>query len=179
MWFTSDTHFWHRNIIQYCDRPFSNIWEMNDEIVKRWNSRIGARDIVYHLGDFAMCNRKYVDEILSSLNGRIHLIRGNHDYKVVKGELAKRFESVAFYGELDHNKTKIVMSHYPFLTWNKRHWGSWSLHGHSHGGLPESNEKRLDVGVDTNNYYPYHVSEIAEIMITRSIDFGNRKNVDM
>ena len=79
IWVVSDTHFDHKNIITYCARPYKTVEEMNRDIVKKWNSVVRSGDIVYHLGDFGMGNKEAVTRWRRALNGRIRLIKGNHD----------------------------------------------------------------------------------------------------
>ena len=81
IWITSDTHFNHYNIIEYCNRPFSNVDEMNKELIKRWNSVVKKNDKVWHLGDFFLGKKDDAADIISHLNGNIYLIKGNHDIK--------------------------------------------------------------------------------------------------
>ena len=78
-WLTSDTHFGHANIIEYCGRPFKDVKEMNETIIARWNEVVGREDEVFHLGDFALAPVLVAEEWEKRLNGRIHLVRGNHD----------------------------------------------------------------------------------------------------
>src|SRR3989344_4198295 len=80
----SDTHFHHKNIIEYSNRPFKSVEEMDSEMIRRWNNKIGKEDIVIHLGDFALGNEKEVKELKDSLNGTILLLMGNHDHKVMR-----------------------------------------------------------------------------------------------
>lgn len=79
IWFTSDSHFCHKNIIKYCDRPFLDVEEMNSELIRRWNSVVAEDDIVYHLGDIYLGPADRAQSLFGALNGRIILIRGNHD----------------------------------------------------------------------------------------------------
>jgi len=81
IFFTSDTHFNHGNIITYCSRPWNTIQEMNEAMIKSWNEVVSPEDTVYHLGDFAMGDRTKIPTLLSRLNGTLILIRGNHDHK--------------------------------------------------------------------------------------------------
>lgn len=74
-----DTHFMHRNIIKYCNRPFKDVEEMTETLIKNWNSVVGKNDIVYVVGDFALCGKAKIIEIGNQLNGRKRLILGNHD----------------------------------------------------------------------------------------------------
>jgi calcineurin-like phosphoesterase family protein len=165
--FTADHHYGHSNIIKYSKRPFDDVDQMNKYLIKAWNDKVKYDDIVYHLGDFSFIKSGATHGIVGALNGQIHLILGNHDTKMKENVRAK-FASVSFYKELKINDIHIVMCHYPMLTWNKAHHGSWMLHGHSHGNLKANKEftaKRMDVGVDTNVHYaPYHLEEVKEYM---------------
>ena len=77
---TSDTHFAHYNIIEYCNRPFSQK-RHDDKLVNLWNAVVGKQDIVYHLGDFGFKNKEYLRNIVNRLNGMKYLIIGNHDIR--------------------------------------------------------------------------------------------------
>lgn len=165
--FTADTHYFHKGILEYSKRPFADVSEMNEAMVNRWNSVVSKNDIVYHLGDVSMGSSKATREILYSLNGLIRLVRGNHD-RAIKGDLAKRFEWVKDYYEAKGpDGRKIILCHYAFQVWNQSHYGSWHLHGHSHGSLAPWNVKRMDVGVDTNKFYPYSMDKIEALMALR------------
>lgn len=168
IFFTADTHFGHKNIIKYCGRPFGNVHKMDDEIIKRWNEVVGEKDTVFHLGDFGWFKKTAV-ECRGQLKGRIVLFRGTHDKNIPKSlfaetHLAKRFKI---------NGIKIMMCHFPFQSWPHSHHGSWHLHGHSHGNAkPIPNACRLDVGVDTHNFYPWSFAEIEEYMKDKYSKFG-------
>ena len=82
VFFTSDTHFNHMNIISYCQRPFRDIHEMNETIIVNWNNAVAPDDIVFHLGDFCLGGANEWNRILDRLNGRIYLILGNHDIRI-------------------------------------------------------------------------------------------------
>lgn len=140
---------------------------MNNVIIKRWNERVGPKDTVYHEGDFCWAGTKLAHEILSALNGKIHLLLGNHDKKRLRKGVAERFESVQDYLELKIDKKMIILCHYAFEAWNGSHRGSWHLYGHSHGKLHHRGWKRMDVGVDTHDFYPYHFDEVKAIMASR------------
>lgn len=165
IFFTSDTHFGHKNIIRYCNRPFSSVEEMDVAMIERWNEVVGPSDTVYHLGDFSI-NNQSAQKYVGRLNGEIHLILGNHDKKVKM--LRPAFASINHYLELRYKSNPdIILFHYAMTVWNKKHHGAWHLYGHSHGNLPDQMNKSIDVGVDTNNFYPYHFDEVARILNKR------------
>ena len=146
--FSSDHHFLHRNIIKLCNRPYVDEHEMTEACVDAWNSKVNKSDTVYYLGDFSLStSRIAVDEILKRLNGQKFLIKGNHDSKLVYKN--SRWVKVSDYHELKIKDIPIVLSHYPFRSWNKQCYGSYMLHGHVHtvGSYMEPGNI-MDVGVD-------------------------------
>jgi calcineurin-like phosphoesterase family protein len=170
IWFTSDHHFGHKNILEYTKRPFANVDEMNAEMVKRWNEKVGKDDTVYHLGDFALMSAGKVKQLREQLNGKIYLITGNHESSAL--DAASCFEWIKDYYELtvedpDAHKGQrfIVLFHYAMRVWNASHHGTWHLYGHSHGELPDDETAlSIDVGVDSHNFYPISYEELKEIM---------------
>lgn len=162
IYFTSDQHFGHANVIKYTNRPFKSVEEMDEELIKRWNERIKFNDLVYHLGDFSLLPYKHVYNYLDRLNGTICVIPGSHDKRWVRH--ANNFVNVTILPSLITYIFKdfpFILCHYPMLSWDRSHYGSIHLHGHSHGTIPNEG-KRMDVGVDTNNFYPYSLEEILE-----------------
>lgn len=160
-WFTSDTHFGHKNIIKYSNRPFNSVDEMDEAMIANWNARVKPNDDVYHNGDFAF--HKNPDRYLCRLNGRKHLIIGNHDSDVCIN--STYWESTQPYLELVVNNTKLVLCHYAMRVWNRSHHGALMLYGHSHGSLPGTNQS-LDIGVDCWDYKPVNLFEIMDRMKT-------------
>jgi calcineurin-like phosphoesterase family protein len=167
--FTSDTHFAHSNIIKYCKRPYQTAQEMDEDLIAKWNSKVGKGDTVYHLGDFGFAAEPYLDSVIQRLHGTKHLILGNHDKTIRKSrQIQSLFASVKDFAELDLYRQKIVICHYPLMAWNKSHHGSWQLHGHCHGSLPvDLTQKRIDVGVDCFGYTPVSFEEIKVLMDPR------------
>jgi len=153
---TSDTHFFHRNVLKFCrhTRLGDTVEEMNEILIQNWNENVKPMDIVYHLGDFSFGKKEQTEEILKRLNGQIHLIRGNHD---------NQFDSslknyLTWHGDYKEITKKVLgeqvcMMHYPIEAWKNQDYGSIMLHGHLHGGNsqhPISKIKnRMDVGIDT------------------------------
>lgn len=126
----------HQNILKYDNRPFETLEEMNLTIIKNWNNAVHSKDCVYILGDLAWKNSLAI-EVLKQLKGRKFLIKGNHDKP--SEELCKYFEWVKDYAKIvdqsGHNPAeKIVLSHYPMISWDKSHHGVVHLYGHVHNG---------------------------------------------
>ena len=143
IFFTSDTHFWHENIIKFCNRPFSSIEEMNDTIIENWNKVVGKNDIVFHLGDFCFCGSDKFKELIEKLNGRIYLILGNHDWKIIKNWHASKFEGVYQQLVIKVNGKKIYLNHFPFLCYAGTYYrfedAVWQLFGHVHSSDQNKN----------------------------------------
>lgn len=171
--FTSDAHHRHRNVIEYSNRPWT-FDDQTEELIKRWNARVGMNDTVYSLGDFIFGGPSRIVElvdIIKQLNGAIHFIKGNHCDKRLWAELERimpaAVESVGFYKEIKINRTLICMSHYPMTIWNNAHHGTWMLHGHSHGSF-QGNGKILDVGIDNHpERTVWSLDEVREHMAGR------------
>lgn len=161
LFFTSDLHIGHRNIIDYCSRPFSSLEEMETVIRDNWNKVVTKNDRVYILGDVGFHKPLYLDHYLDKLNGQKCLVKGNHDSQLRSSTMAKfMWEKDLFNLRIDRQLT--VLCHFPLLTWQAMHHGSWMLHGHSHGGIPfDPAIRRYDVGVDCNNFTPISYEEIA------------------
>lgn len=178
IFFTSDNHFGHLNVINYCNRPFSSVWEMDEIMIYRWNTTVKEYDTVYHLGDFTLGNRVKALEILNRLNGNINIIEGNHDFRWFKhfnfNEAGIEVLN-SIYELKGYSPIPIVLCHYPMASWPMSHYGSLHLHGHTHGkigiigkssdtDLPpnQDNGTRIDVGVDSWDYYPVSLEELLE-----------------
>lgn len=159
--FTSDTHFGHANIIKLCDRPFTSVEEMDETMIERWNARVGAGDVVFHLGDFAL-GAKTGRRVFERLNGTKVLIRGNHDdndtCRLAWGScvdyVMQRYEGQAW----------MVLFHYPILEWDGHYRGNIHLHGHQHNKSPLRDVRRVDVGVDANDFTPWALEEIRALV---------------
>ena len=180
IWFTSDTHFFHDKIVEYSQRPFASVEEMNEELIARWNSVVHRDGIVFHLGDFCFGKPDKWNHILDRLKGRIYLVLGNHDAGHISEEVAERFEAVAFQMRLNVNGQKIYLNHFPFLSYSGDNHGTWQLFGHIHSNQQASNiidKHRLtllqpgqyDVGVDNNNFTPVSYRQVEEIIKNRKL----------
>ena len=174
IWFISDTHFGHKNIIKFSSRPFGDVTEMNESLIKSWNNVVSIDDDVYHNGDFGLTSSNKILSILERLNGNIHLITGNHEKGILSSAACKeRFVWIKPYHEMYIDKQFIVLSHYGMRVWNKSHHKSWQLYGHSHDSMEhETWGRSMDVGVDSayrilGEFRPFSFEEIKTIMDTR------------
>lgn len=168
---TSDTHFWHKNILKYSGetRPFESVEEMNEAIIERWNKVVHPNSDVLHLGDFAFANRDKTVEVLKRLNGNIHYIYGNHDRVMREAEVQRYLASVDHYREIKVGKTMICLSHYPIFEWNKAQYGSLHCHGHLHSTRIVG--RSMDVGIDSRGGKcdPWSIREVIETLKSQPI----------
>jgi len=165
-WFTADQHMGHYRILQYCNRPWKTVEEMDNAIIKNHNEVVGVGDVVYHLGDFTLI-KEYPQKYINRLNGEHIFIQGGHDYWMKEG----KYDQIK---EIKIEGQNIVLCHYAMRIWPKSHYNSWHLFGHSHGRL-EAIGKSLDVGVDTHNFFPYSFDEIKQIMKLKNDNINKLK----
>jgi len=155
--FTSDLHFFHANVINFCKRPFGSVEQMNEALIKNWNDVVGVDDDVWFLGDFSFGLYDETAITLLRLNGTKHLVVGNHDRKGRAAKLFNRDWGAFFVDKNDYVRLKVdghkfVLCHFPFASWER---GYINLHGHLHSLEGYKNKYRQwDVGVDANNYTP-------------------------
>lgn len=174
IWFTSDHHFGHKNIIRFSNRPFTDVFDMDEALIGKWNAVVGIKDTVYHLGDIFFCPSSEARLLRERLNGSIHLIRGNHD----KGadSIRDAFEWIKDIHELtiddadaEGGKQRITLCHYAMRVWNHSHHGAWHLYGHSHGSLEDDTHSlSFDVGVDCHNFQPISYKTVKDIMSAKT-----------
>lgn len=186
IYFVSDTHFGHKNIIKYSpwrlhaigvvrkedkyykdslEIPLDQVIKLHDEwVIKSWNLTIDKKDTIFMLGDFSFHNTDDTQKIFHRLNGNKRIVFGNHDdsaHRINGWGTTNDLVSVIFkkkhYDFLEEN-FKVVMCHFPLLSWEYKQNGSVNLHGHSHGSLDEYNNShpdlRVDVGFDGKFFFP-------------------------
>lgn len=174
VWFTSDTHFSHANVIKYDNRPFSSIEEHDRALIDNWNSVVDESDYVFLIGDFAFNNHA---KIKSRLKGKIILVRGNHDKCLIPRCAAYDMVDLQvldpeFAG--DSKYQHLVLLHYPIMQeWNKAHYGSFHLYGHTHGGSPVDEHlmryRALNVGTMLHDYRPISYAEVKDKLKSRLV----------
>ena len=192
IWFTSDTHYGHKNIVSGVTdwrnaeglvpmdqvRNYPDIETMNEHMVENINNNVEANDWLIHLGDWSFGGFDKIKEFRDQINcHNIVLILGNHDHHIqrdVKG-FAKLFKHIANYEELKITSSSrpsnmMVLCHYPIISWNQMHHGSFMLHGHQHlrGDSKFGNGKRMDIGLcGSDEFRPYHITEIVDHLSER------------
>ena len=180
IWFTSDNHFGHANIIMFANRPFGSVGRMDTVMVENWNTVVQPPDIVYHLGDFCLGDDSVARRYFAMLNGTVKIL-GNpwhHDRRWInrdmytglhaenKVEILPPMVVLEFpeYGDGTHPQV-LVLCHYPIGEWDRKHYGAWHLHGHSHGRyVHKAGDLAFDIGVDSNQFYPIALDGVARQM---------------
>jgi len=192
-WFFSDPHFGHKAVIDFCDRPFKDIEEMNETIIKNWNKLVRPEDLCIFVGDvFFYYSKNEAKKLLSRMNGRKILVRGNHDTKP-RAMMNIGFEICVEQMEMLIANERVTISHFPFR-WSKykHNWhtfknrirnifskrkrsadklyskrpenkGQFLIHGHTHS-KEKVNGKMIHVGVDAWNFRPVNIQEISNII---------------
>ena len=147
---------------------------MDEELIRIWNETVSMEDEVYHLGDVSLTTPEKTLNVLNRLNGKIYLIRGNHEKSVLTKEYTRdRFEWIKSKEEIRIEGQDITLDHYAGRVWNKSHRGSWMLYGHSHDSLEKEVWGRsMDVGIDSakrilGEYRPFSFEEISRILSKR------------
>lgn len=169
LYFTSDLHLFHENVLTYSKRPMTSLEEMHEIILTNWNNTVSPTDEVYILGDFSFGTPAETEAFAKQLHGKKYLILGNHDLFTEKENWNPNiFQWEKDMATIKYNKQQYVLCHYPLLEWYRCHYGTIHLHGHIHskGNYNRENLKnhiqRYDVGVDANNYTPVSLDSINE-----------------
>ena len=164
--FTSDVHFGDDRIMDLCGRPFSDVKEMDEYIINRWNKKVSQNDIVWVLGDI-VGPEHFDKELLNELNGKIHLILGNHDFPAREMIASGTKIEICDEHNLNYNHD-IVMCHYPIMDWVGRDNGAIHLYGHVHNkniaGMKEyfADKLAFNVCMDVNDFEPKTLDELIE-----------------
>ncbi len=173
LFFTSDPHYGHENILKYCHRPFSSIEEHDEELIRLWNETVPEDGIVFILGDIGFCSETYLKTILNRLNGKIYWIIGNHDWRRITPGIMNCFECITQQMVITVDNKLVYLNHFPFLCYpdSDRH-PVYQFFGHVHSGplsgssdisrLVHLNKRQYDVGVDNNEYKPISFQDIMK-----------------
>ena len=163
IFYTADLHFHYKPFLP--GRPFASVEEMDEAMIRLWNETVTDEDTVYVVGDVGYNGGYVPGDALGRLQGRKHLIRGNHDTGFENAQkLFDYFETVTDFNEIDDGETHILLCHYPIL-YRKR---GYMIHGHLHQTRgPEYDILRqmprmLNAGVDVNFYRPVTLAQLVE-----------------
>ena len=182
VFFTADHHFGHDKIRGYTGRPFATVEEMDQALIDRWNAVVGPEDVVYHLGDFTLTDS--LSPWVHALRfGQLKIVPGGHDWRWLNHTEFMKLEPRVLVTpplvtlELPSGgkwPLVVVLCHYPLLSWDRSHYGSLHLHGHSHGTIPndlsgdrqlppgQARGSRIDVGVDCWDFTPVALDVLLE-----------------
>jgi calcineurin-like phosphoesterase family protein len=173
IFFIADTHFYHKNIIDYCGRPYTSVEEMNKQLVKNWNATVHKDDLVIHLGDVGLGSKTQVRNIVKQLHGRKILIKGNHDiwtdefYKTCGFERVSKFPII--WGE------KYILSHAPL----QLDFGDYiNIFGHVHnnGSKCEKPGRSKCVSVEMVKYTPIELGDLNDIILKDKKEIIGKSN---
>ena len=171
LWLTSDPHFNHYNICQFCNRPFKSSYEMNNTLIKNWNDRVGEDDIVVCCGDFMLnhgIDKGKYKRLSERLNGKIYLVKGNHDKIDLTFEILRHIEAIVDQIILRVDGKTTICTHFPLLAFPYDYNAFGHIHtlsdGLCHGKDSYVNgminkKRQYDVGVDQNGYAPISYKE--------------------
>lgn len=184
IYLTSDTHYFHTNIIKHGERPFADVTEMNEALVNNFNSVVKQEDEVYFLGDFSMNTNGLV--IVKKLSGLIYLLPGNHDKcfpwngKAQLADRRKRYYDAGFKKILERETTmqigdeSVILNHFPYREDNPEYTqkyaeyrpvdkGGWLIHGHCHQSWLKKG-RMINVSCEPWNYFPVSLDQILQVM---------------
>ena len=181
IWFVSDLHMYHTNIIRLSNRPFADIEEMSKVLVDNWNNVVKEDDIVFNLGDFCWSESYIIwAKVIDKLNGHQVLIKGNHDHPKTLQKLSEQYKLIDSHQgnplfvknldklflirerlELRHNKDRFLLDHFPQYSWVGSYHGVYHLHGHIHEKNNDiSTTNTYNVSIERNLYRPLSLDEI-------------------
>lgn len=194
LFFTSDTHYNHKNICRGVTgwrtaddripidqtRDFPDLEKMNATIVDNINGVVGQDDILIHLGDWSFGGFESIKEFRDRLICKnIYLAYGNHDHHIennregIQGIFTKTFqyEVLTVYGYKGEKLHEFVIDHYPLCSWHDMNKGRFHLFGHVH--LPSNKKfmggRSMDVGMDGNNMTPYLMEDVVRMLSGRPV----------
>jgi calcineurin-like phosphoesterase family protein len=183
-YYISDLHLGHANIIKYCSRPFVSVEEMNETLIKNWQSVVTEKDTVYIIGDLIFRSGEAPESYLRKLPGKKILVKGNHDDSWLKKPgIANFFEEICdikvIKDRVNDTSVKLTLSHFPLVEWHSSQHGGICLYGHVHNSMLEptfsilqSLPNSYNVGADILGFTPQPLSEV----IRRSNAFYGRGN---
>ena len=153
---TSDHHFFHKNIIKYCDRPFSSVDEMNKTLVENWNNTVNEDDVVFFLGDFTFHSRRVAKMLWDGLAGEKYFMFGNHDKKKFCEETLTEDSHQSI--EVSYRGFTITLSHRPLDQFST----NFLIHGHIHNNQDYFELNTFNCSVEMTDYKPIHIDDVLK-----------------
>ena len=195
IFFTSDTHFGHENVLRFDNRPFASVDEMDEELIRRWNEKVGKGDLVYMLGDMIWKTRNDdAPTLIKRLNGQILLVKGNHDRFLHNSKAVKALAGVKDYDDItvtleDGTVKRCILSHYFIPMYVGSRYGAIHLHGHSHKTAEADIELKIAEMLTENGipnrifnvgcmYWDYAPVTLDEILESEKAALAARRMVD-
>jgi calcineurin-like phosphoesterase family protein len=175
--FIGDTHFFHKNIIKYENRPFQDTIEMNEVLIKNWNKTVRNSDRVFMLGDFALTNRAGLNEVGRQLNGYKILVKGNHDQYNNDAYYDAGFNEVVKYPIIIDSFW--ILSHEPLYINENMPYANIFGHVHSNPAYMDYTSQTFCVSVERKhmNYKPISFDKIKELMGVAEKDNRDRREI--
>ncbi len=198
-WFTSDVHLGHANIIQYSERPFDSVDDMNSRIVEGWNQQVGPDDTVFIIGDLCMGKLDDSLAVAGQLQGHKHLLPGNHD-RCHPGFVGKKFDvahwrkryaegaGIEVFLNLQPrisvgNHRSVQFCHFPYtgdhvgeedryVELRPQDKGERLVHGHVHDAWIQ-NGRMINVGLDAHGGKILSEDEL-EALLDREVQWQDR-----
>ena len=169
IYYVSDMHFGRNHPLLL--RGFETIEEMTSALIRNWNNKISPTDTVYIIGDIADNHHDDIEQYISILNGKKHLIVGNQDrtwFAAMSDEKKRKlFETISFYEEINDDGRLVVLCHYPLMDWLHSKKGTYMVHGHTHAAktmpywnMIRATQNLLNAGVDINHLSPCTLDEL-------------------
>ena len=197
IYFTSDLHFGHNSILKYNQKyrsGYKTTSDMDEDLIKIWNQTVNPDDIVFSLGDFSFKGLSFTLDKLKRLNGKHHMILGNHDQVIIKYkdkllqetkydgnaliESIKDYRELKIFDEKRNKEVEFVLFHYPIMHWNKDQYGSIHLYGHMHDISVELDGRALNVCFDSHGKI-LSLDEVLDLVEHKKIaNSHHQKNKD-
>lgn len=162
IYFAGDYHFNHSNIIKYCNRPFQNVEEMNNALIRNHNSVVKKNDTVFVMGDFCLGNKDIIKHFILQLNGRKILIMGNHDGYNYKFYMEAGFEEVYKYPII--YKDCFILSHEPLFMNENTPYANIYAHVHDNANFKNCTQQSFCTSLERIHYKPIRLENIIEEM---------------
>jgi calcineurin-like phosphoesterase family protein len=163
---TADQHFGHEAILRYEKRPFKDLNDMDNGLIRNWNNTVGKHDRVFVLGDFSLYDMKNTKEILKSLNGIKFLIMGNHDELDIKSYVSAGFETVYDYPIIIDEFW--ILSHEPLYVNANMPYANIYGHVHTNTQYTDFGPQSFCVCVERTEYKPINFDIVKNKILKAS-----------